>query len=405
MKYSLLNSAVFAAAASLCVTLPMAPAAEARSLEPQTMRDWTVRCTDERYCIAQTPGESKSGEKMLLKLERSNKVDARIYVTTAPKGKKLSLNSHISISVVGHDYRFYGDVQRVYDGNEAAFPEKSTNRSIQKLKAGRFAQVTVKFGDGQGTVKYDLSLQGVTSVLAMMDIIQGRLDREDAAVVIGGEAKTLTSHYDLSAGKAPPKPAASVNKDKAPAKDPEEDIVYPDDSENDNNESDSPEESGLGQAELIYDESKLPDYVLMQGYRVLECDLPNAIEAFGAQEINLEPGLFLYLVPCKTGDVNISYYVALQDAGEVELMEFQVPASATGQPEALLTNAAWDKNLNGLTSETFFSPNRDCGKHEKHIFWPEDGRFNLSEYRLKESCDGVASPTSSYPIEWNGEGD
>ena len=86
----------------------------------------------------------------------------------------------------------------------------------------------------------------------------------------------------------------------------------------------------------------------MQGYRVPECDLPNAIKAFGAQEINLEPGRFLYFVPCQTGDVNISYYVALQDAGEVELMECQVPASAIGQPEALLTNIRWKKTINRL---------------------------------------------------------
>ena len=363
------------------------------------MRDWTVRCSDTRYCIAETPGKSANGDEMLFKLERSNKVDAIIYVTTAPKGIELSLNSHITVEVVGHDYGFHGNVKRVYDGNEAAFTERPGNKSIQKLREGRFGVVTVKFGDGKGTVKYDVSLQGVSSVLAMMDVIQGRLDREDAAVVIGGEAKTLTSHYDFSAGKAP---APSKEKGEAKAKDPEEDIEYPDEDET---ETESPEESGLGQADLVYDAGKLPDRVLMPGYRMLDCDLPNAIEAYGAQVINLEPGRFLYLVPCQLGDVNVAYYVALEDAGETDTVEFQVPASDTGQPEALLMNAAWDKSLNGLISETFFSPGRDCGKHEKHVFWPDEAKFYLSEYRLKENCDGVSTPTSSYPIEWNGEGD
>lgn len=378
----------------------VATSANAMVLERQTMRDWTVRCTDERYCIAETPGKSANGQEMLFKLERSNKPDATLYVTTAPKGIELSLNSHISVSVVGHNYRFYGDVKRVYDGNEAAFTEKPGNQSIQKLREGRFGEVTVKFGDGKGTVKYDVSLQGVSSVLAMMDVIQGRLDREDAAVVIGGESKSVPSHYDYSAGKAP---APSKDKSNAITKDPEEDIEYPDEEET--TQTESPEESGLGQADLVYDAKKLPDRVLMPGYRMLECDLPNAVEAYGAQVINLEPGRFLYLVPCQLGDVNVAYYAALEDSGETDTVEFQVPASATGQPEALLMNATWDKSLNGLISETFFSPGRDCGKHEKHVFWPDEGRFYLSEYRLKENCDGVATPTGSYPIEWNGEGD
>ena len=30
----------------------------AASLEPQVMRDWTVRCHDSRYCIAETPGSA-----------------------------------------------------------------------------------------------------------------------------------------------------------------------------------------------------------------------------------------------------------------------------------------------------------------------------------------------------------
>lgn len=141
---------------------------------------------------------------MVFKLERGNKVDARIFVTTAPIGKTLTLRSHISVDIIGHDYEFFGSVQKVYDGNEAAFAESYTNKSIQKLREGRFATITVKFGDDIGTVACGVSLQGVSSVLAMMDVVQGRLDRVDAAVIRGGEAKTLTSYHDLSAGRGPP---------------------------------------------------------------------------------------------------------------------------------------------------------------------------------------------------------
>ncbi len=374
-------------------------AASARTLEPQTMRDWTVRCTDARYCIAETKGTSRQGDTMLFKLERSNKLDAKIFVTSAPEGKILSLKSHISVSVTGHDFRFFGQVKKVYDGNEAAFIEKPTNESIQKLKLGRFAEVTIDF-DGADKVKYDVSLQGVTSVLAMMDVVQGRLDREDAAVVIGGEAKTVPSFYDMQAASAPPKPAAGEKSEVA--KDPESDIVYPDEDQN----QDTPnEESGLGDPDLIYDASKLPDAVLMPGYRMLGCDLPSTVQAWGAQTINLEPGVFLYLVPCNNADVNVPYYAALEVAGSIDTLEFQVPASATGQPESLLTNPQWDKQTESLISTKYFSVNRDCGQYERHAFRGEESRFYLSEYRLKENCDGKVSSPETYPMEWNGEGD
>lgn len=372
----------------------------ARTLEPQTMRDWSVRCSDTRYCVAQTSGVSAQGDKMLFKLERSINVDAGIFLTTAPEVRKLSLESHITISVAGGDFSVSGPVGKVYDGNEAAFKKPFADESINRLRLGRFAQVSVKFKPDEAPVIYDLSLQGVSSVLAMMDIVQGRLDREDAAVVVGGEAKTLASHYDFSAGKAPPKP--NVDEKSAETRDPEENIDYPDEDQTENLPN---EESGIGTTDLVYVESKLPSRVLMPGYRMLNCDLPSTVEAWGAKVINLAPGQFLYLVPCFNADVNIPYYVAMEDAGEVDTLEFQVPASATGQPEALLTNATWDQQNESLISTKFFSPNRDCGQYEKHTFSHQDNRFYLSEYRLKQTCDGKVSPPETFPMEWNGEGD
>lgn len=367
----------------------------AKTLEKQVMRDWSVECNARRYCVAQTDGISTDGEIMVFKLERGNKIDAHIFVTTAPKGKTLTLQSHITVDIVGHDYSFHGPVQKVYDGNEAAFAETFTNKSIQKLREGRFAQVTVKFGGDGGTVAYDVSLQGVSSVLAMMDVVQGRLDRQDAVVIRGGESNSLTSYHDLSAGLAPPKPDAGEKE--VLGKDPEEDIVYPDDEPS--------EESGIGDTVLEYDAAKLPDRVLMPGYRMLGCDLPSSVEAYGAKIINLAPGQFLYLVPCSNADLNIPYYAALEDAGAVDTLEFQVPASATAQPSSLLINADWNQSRGGLFSHQYYSSNRDCGRQEFHTFSEQESRFYLSEFREKPDCDGAQTRPSSYPMEWNGEGD
>ena len=82
-----------------------------------------------------------------------------------------------------------------------------------------------------------------------------------------------------------------------------------------------------------------------------------------------------------------------------------MPASATGQRESLITNADWDKATGSLVSTKYFSAGRDCGQFERHGLNPSDDQFYLSEYRLKQNCDGQASPPEKYPIEWNGEGD
>lgn len=379
----------------------LATSLQARVLERQTMRDWNIRCTDERYCIAETQGVSEHGDQMVFKLERSIKPEARIYVTTAPKGRNLSLKSHISVSIVGHDFRFYGDVKQVYDGNEAAFVERSTNKSIQMLKSGRFAKVSVKFGDGGPDVSYDVSLQGVTSVLAMMDVVQGRMDREDAAVIVGGEAKTLISHYDLSDGKAPPKPANSADTDQvATASNSTANAAAAPQAEREA----SPEESGLGETDLVYEQGKLPDGVLMPGYRMLNCDLPSTIETFGAKVTNLEPGVFLYLVPCNHADVNVPYYAALDISGQIDTAEFQVPAG-DGTPTSLLINPHWEKDFEGLSAYQFFSSDQDCGRFEKHRFDWQSEKFFLSEYRQKDNCDGGTQTPQEYPLQWSGEGD
>ena len=164
------------------------------------------------------------------------------------------------------------------------------------------------------------------------------------------------------------------------------------------------EESGLGETQVFYELKELPDRVLMPGYRMLDCNLEEAVPAAGAQMVNLEPGVFLYLVPCTNADLNFPYYAALEIAGEIDTVEFQQPASETGERVSLITNPSWDKGLNKLTSYQYFSPDQDCGQYETHNFDAAERQFYLSEYRKKDTCDGVVSEPGQYPMEWNGEG-
>ncbi|MEM8749719.1 MAG: DUF1176 domain-containing protein [Pseudomonadota bacterium] len=393
--------------AAFCVVL--APAANAQVMDWQDMRDWSVMCRDNRYCIAFTSGESKDGDKLSLKLERSNKERSKVFVTVNPKEQPLTLGDTVAVSVVGHEYTLQGEVDKVYKGNEMAFAVETRSETIAKLREGRFGQVDVTFQKSGRTIRYDLSLQGVASVLAAMDVVQGRMDREDAAIIHGGEAAFVGSGYDLAAAKAPP--ATADDEKENAGVDPEENIEYPPDDEPTAENAAQPgnaepnEESGIGVVDLVYDPKQLPDRVLMPGYRMLNCDLATTVPGFGAQVINLAPAMFLYIVPCSNADMNVPYYVALEDAGEIDTLEFQEPASATGNRVSLITNAQWNPSAGTLTSYQYYSPNQDCGRHEVHGFFEQEKTFYLSEYRLKDSCDGKVSSPADYPIEWNGEGD
>jgi len=96
--------------------------------------------------------------------------------------------------------------------------------------------------------------------------------------------------------------------------------------------------------------------------------------------------------------------VALETAGEVEILEFQEPASATGKRLSLLTNAGFDKASGKLTSYQYYSSTSDCGRHETHNIAMNEKTTYLSEVREKENCDGQVVAPSSYPMTWNGEG-
>ncbi len=166
------------------------------------------------------------------------------------------------------------------------------------------------------------------------------------------------------------------------------------------------EDAGLGETKIVYSEKKIDDQILSFGYRTLECQLPDAIEAFGAQSINLEPGVFLHLVPCQMADLNIPYYAVLETAGKFELIEFQQSsAEEENSNPSLMTNAAWDKKTGTLTGHRYYSPNMDCGSFERHRLALNEQAFYLMEYRQKDECDGKQQKPETYPLLWSGEGD
>lgn len=351
--------AKWAAAASAAMLSLVAADASAETLSETKVADWVVSCSKNVYCVARTPGRSASGKTMSFKLERANNPNAKIFVTTAP-GPKLALGMPVEVSVSGRSYRFFGEVKKVYDGNEMAFVEPFDANTIANLKAGDAAVVTVGFGGEIGEISYDVSLRGVTEALALIDVIQGRLFQVDAAVLTG------------AAEAARPKDASPT----APA----------------------PNDGGL-----VYEATSLPERVtaLAQG---LSCDLASALPAFGAQSHDLGGGARLYLVPCQMADLNVPYYGVLERGGAFSRVEFQHSSAETNQGAALITGAIWEPQIQMLSSVQYYSPNADCGGYALHNFYAPEGRFYLSEFRQKETCDGSPTPPEAYPTLWSGEG-
>ena len=334
--------------------------------------DWSVTCSTRLYCVATVTGYSATGEAVRFKLERSNKPDARIFVTTNPD-YALDLGMRVDIDVLGldEDYGVFGEVTKVYKGNEMTFAGAARRTLVQKLREGSRGRVTVEFGGTIGTVAYDVSLNGVTTALLVMDRAQDRIDRRDAAVAWGGHP--APEDEPAAAEKASPAPTVSNVA-----------LVQPE------------------SAYRVYDLGGLPDSVLKPGYDMFNCDLQNTLNGFGAEVYGSKTGPTAYIVPCQAGDVNVDYYVMLAHRGATaaNTYEFESPPDFNASMRTTLVNPMWDPATKTLTSTTYHSPNYDCGVYEIHQYSEEADFFELIEYREKSDCNGVTTPPEGFPLSW-----
>lgn len=336
--------------------------------------DWSVSCSDRLYCVAEVTGYAPDGSTMRFKLERGNKPNARIFVTSAP-GPELKRGMRVDIDVLGLDepYGVFGEVKRIYPGNEMTFAGPARRQLLEKLRQGRQGRVTVAFGGSVGTIAYDISLSGVTTALLIIDRAQGRLDRADAAVAWGGEPADG--------------PGIAVSGEVVTGADPVA-AALP---------------AGGGEwANHIYSISGLPDPVARHGFDVMNCNLTVALEAFGAMAYG-SGGKTLYLVPCHQGDVNIASYVSMMrdaDSLNAKLYEFERPPGVNAPLRSDIINPNWDAATGRLTSIEYYSPEADCGLFEIHQYVEEGDFFEIIESREKANCDSVMTLPESYPLAW-----
>ncbi len=365
-------------------------AAQAQGIS-EAARDWWVTCDDERYCVAETSGSSNADPGMILKLERSNKESGRIFVTVKP-GIKLEKGMRVDIAVLGQDYEAGGEISKIYKGNEMAFAGPARRELIEKLRAGTKGQVSVKFGGNVGTIVYDVSLKGVTTALLLMDQVQQRLDRQDAAVAWGGE------------------PTDSLSLPREPSGD---EVVGPDGHEDQSEEayaaaqvapaqiSDfSPE---IGSGSRLYTVGELPEAVAMHGYRVFDCDMENTLQGYGAIALGAGSGNVVFMVPCQLGDSNIEHYVAMtgpKHGNFANFYEFETPPDFNQPNQGIIINPDYDPQSGTLTSVQYYNHANDCGVYSKHAYVADGDFFELLEYREKSNCDGQYTAPENYDLVW-----
>ncbi len=363
----------------------------AAELARTTFGDWSVRCNDKNYCIAETEGESSNDEAFRLKVERGAKPGSDVFVTLRPTTKlDVGMRARIEIESLEEDnYGYFGTASKIYTGNEMTFGGDAHRDLIEKLRLGEDAQIQIDYGGSAGTLTYWVKLSGLTHSLLAMDREQGRIGRLDAAVAWGG----LPADGSVAVAPAAAEPSAAPKETQAaaPPPPPANDLPPP-----------VMPSQDAGARGLVYTVDELPESVQMMGYRTLDCRLDETLPAYGAQ-FYAEGDVETWVVPCTMADANVPYFMAVHipfNPSLDEWKEFETPPDFNQPNQALVNNLFFDPDTGQVTGTTYYSPNYDCGAFERHEMMAESGDYELVEYLEKSNCDGVTGPAEGWPLNW-----
>ncbi|MEP2705090.1 MAG: DUF1176 domain-containing protein [Roseibium sp.] len=357
--------------------------------------DWSVSCNAENYCIAETPGTGSNDEAFRLKIERGAKPDSKVYVTLRPTTPlTVGMRTRIEVEGLLDNYGFFGLADKVYKGNEITFSGPANRDLLKNLRLGTYAIIQVQYGGPAETVTYWISLTGITHALLKIDEEQNRIGRLDALVARGGQP--ADDAIDISASASPKSSNTAPAQSAASA--PANDVPPPVMPSQDSNAS-SGNRGPIGQ---VYAVSDIPETVQMMGYRTLDCQLDETVQAFGAQYF-AEGDVEMWVVPCRMADANVPYYMATHipfNPSLDEWHEFETPPNFNQPNHALINNLFYDPASGQVTGTTYYSPNYDCGTFEHHEMEAESGKFMLVGYYEKSDCDGITGPPEGWPLSW-----
>lgn len=376
-----------AACFSICLAGPVSA-----ELARTDYGDWSVRCDEKTYCIAETQGKSSNDEAFKLKLERGAKPGSDVFVTLRPTTKlDVGMRARIEIESLEEDnYGYFGKAAKIYTGNEMTFGGEADRDLIEKLRRGVSARVEIDYGGSIGTLIYRVRLSGLTHALLKMDEQQGRIGRLDAVVAWGGVPADRATAIAPAATMPPPAPKEPET---AAAPPPPNDVATP---------VMPSQDASSGPRGLVYTVEELPESVQMMGYRALNCKLAETLPAYGAQYF-AEGDVETWIVPCTAADANVPYFMAVHipfNPSLDEWKEFETPPDFNQPNHALVNNLFYDPDTGQVTGTTYYSANLDCGAFERHEVMAESGDYELVEYLEKSSCDGVFGAPEGWPLSW-----
>lgn len=376
-----------AACFSICLAGPVSA-----ELARTDYGDWSVRCDEKTYCIAETRGESSNDEAFKLKLERGAKPGSDVFVTLRPTTKlDVGMRARIEIESLEEDnYGYFGKAAKVYTGNEMTFGGEADRDLIEKLRRGVSARVEIDYGGSIGTLIYRVKLSGLTHALLKMDEQQGRIGRLDAVVAWGGVPADSATAIAPAATMPPPAPKEPET---AAAPQPPNEVPAP---------VMPSQDASSGPRGLVYTVEELPESIQMMGYRTLNCKLAETLPAYGAQYF-AEGDVETWIVPCTAADANVPYFMAVHipfNPSLDEWKEFETPPDFNQPNHALVNNLFYDPDTGQVTGTTYYSANLDCGAFERHEVMAESGDYELVEYLEKSSCDGVFGAPEGWPLSW-----
>lgn len=276
---------------------------------------------------------------------------------------------------------------------------KSNNRQPARIKVGAQAMTLQRVAaggktNGYGLYEYQLYKLAGEDGFVILDLKLGELEGEAVAVEDGAMTVVMRGRQTFRASvkggagcwsaplpDVPAKSAPQLGKKAA---------------------SDGAAALSAGGAFVKYDvrASRVPNAVLQAAIKKYKCE-PEVMKT-GVTGFQLSEESAIWDIPCERFAYQGSSVFALvylpDPANNLSFLSFQSPKGKKRSTDAgVLLNPVWNVKARTVTSASLGRAAGDCGTLETHRVTAE-GRFELIEYREKESCDGKALPPEQFPL-------
>ncbi|MBZ0130346.1 MAG: DUF1176 domain-containing protein [Rhodobacteraceae bacterium] len=352
----------------------------------QSLRYWHVACDAERTCTAEVAGFSSDNDGVTLSIRRTSQPDNGASVTIREEigmyeGIRVELDAPGIFNAMG------GNITGSDVVHAITFAQNPDDVLLDGFRRVTGVIVRIHYGGEMGSVEYRVPMNGAVDAMMFMDIAQERVGRVDALVARGPFPSDDPSD---------PYPYLNDEEEGEP------ELAQGDDGAADEHMEDGPNGSYI---DLLVDTGRIPDQVLMPGYRMFDCPgFQDTIANHGVLVNRDETTRKTFVVPCNIGKANVQAYVVMHDPDRGvtwELMEFQEPPAMNNPNRGAVLNPVWNAYDQTMTITRFGNINRNCGAYEVHEWVPGENFFELVEYREKKGCGGAQVQPQDFPLTWS----